>query len=101
MNIEKRNYCINAEIRNCEIRKVEEIVNTFKTKDNKEVEYHYLLISADDCECNRIYLKDKDISNINKYKRGTVGDFYVKIICEEQYGIKAKIIVTDFVESIF
>lgn len=96
---DKKTYTIRAEIKDCEIRKVEDVANTF-TKDGKEIEYHKIVLACDVGEdCDRIYLTDKDMSNLAKYKRGMVGTFKIRIDVEEDFGTKAKILVTDFIEQ--
>lgn len=96
---EKRIYHFDAKIEDCEIRKVEEYKNTFKSKDGKDIEYSYILLSVDVGEdCERIYLKDKDMANLKVYKRGMMGDFIIRIDVEEDFGSKCKFLIKDFKE---
>ena len=95
---EKRNYNLHACLHNVEVRTAEVIEDSF-TIDGREVQSKYIDIKADDENLNRIYLKDKNLDNIEKYKRGTVGTFKIVIMCEEEFKKTYKILVEDFIEE--
>lgn len=63
-----------AELRNMEVRKVEEV----DLEINDKI-YKSLAVSFDDENFDRLIFKDKDISNINKYKRGDIGTLVLNI----------------------
>ena len=88
-----RAYTLIAKIENGEIRKVEKVEKPFKTKDGKENVIRYIDIIADDDDLNRIYLKDKCMDNLEKYKRGMVGTFTLRIAIEDD-GFKKKTDIT-------
>jgi len=97
----KRKYVIRAEIKDCEIRKVEDVDASFVSRDGKQIESHYIELTCDVGDaCERIYLKDRDMSNLGKYHRGQVGTFHVRIDVEEGYGSKTKINVVSFDEKV-
>lgn len=93
--MKEKSYVIKAVIQNVEVRKVE--VESFEIKEKT---YKRLCLSCDDIDGDRIFLIDKDISNLEKYKRGMICDFYINIECVEGYKKKStKIYVTDFKEK--
>lgn len=97
---DKKTYHFNAEVKECEIRKVEDIDNSFENKKGEKVESHYILLTCDVGEdFDRVWFKDKDMSNLKKYKRGMVGTFTLRIDVEEDFGAKAKMLVVDFKED--
>lgn len=96
---EKRIYTINAEIPDCEIRAVKDVDASF-IKDGKTIESHYIELMCDVGEsCDRIYLKDKDMANLKKYKRGDIGVAKIRIDVEDDFKAKYKILVTDFIKK--
>ena len=97
---DKRLYKFTAEIKDCEIRKIEDVNSCFINENGKRVENRYILLSIDQGEqCDRLFLKDKNMDRLNKYKRGITGTFTVNILVEEEYGCKCKIYVTDFISN--
>jgi hypothetical protein len=100
MAAEKQVYHFTAEVANVEIRKVEDVDASFEGKDGKTVESHYIKLTCDVGEdMDRVFFKDKDMSNIDKYKRGMVGTVVLRVDVEEGFGAKAKFLVTDFKEN--
>lgn len=61
-------------IKNMEVRKVEET----EIEINEKI-YRSLLVYFDDENCDRLIFKDKNIENISKYERGTVGTLELTI----------------------
>lgn len=99
-SVEERVYHFNAKIENCEIRKVEQVDGSFVASDGTTREYHRILLTVDEGEdFNRIFLKDKNMENLQKYKRGMIGTFTIRVDVSEGYGGKTKFLVTDFVEG--
>ena len=94
---EKRLYNLDVQIKG-EIRKIEKVENSFKNKNGEEILTVKHIISVDDENDNRFFLTEKDNERLNLYKRGMVGIFKLRIACEEEFGIKAKIQILDFVE---
>ena len=98
--VEERVYHFNAKIENCEIRKVEQVDGSFTSPEGKEIDYHYILLTVDEGEdFNRIFLKDKNMENLQKYKRGMIGTFTIRVDVSEGYGGRTKFLVTDFMEN--
>lgn len=94
---DKRVYHFIAEVHDVEIRKVEDIDASFDGKDGKKIESHYILLTCDVGEdMERVYFKDKDMGNLEKYKRGMIGSCFIRIDVEEEFGSKAKFLVVDF-----
>ena len=48
---------------------------------------------------DRVFFKDKDMSNLDKYKHGMVGTVILRVDVEEGFGAKARFLVTDFKEQ--
>lgn len=97
---EKQVYHFTAEVKDVEIRKVEDIDNSFKDNKGNKIESHYIKLTCDVGEdMDRVFFKDKDMGNLEKYKRGMVGTFFIRIDVEEDFGSKAKFLVVDFVEN--
>ena len=93
----KELYHFIAEVKDVEIRKVEDIYASFQNSKGESVESHYIKLTCDVGEdMDRVFFKDKDMSNLDKYKRGQIGTFTIRIDVEEGFGNKAKILVTDF-----
>ena len=93
----KELYHFIAEVKDVEIRKVEDIDASFQNSKGETVESHYIKLTCDVGEdMDRVFFKDKDMSNLDKYKRGQIGTFTIRIDVEEGFGNKAKILVTDF-----
>lgn len=100
MATEKQVYHFTAEVKDVEIRKVENIDASFEGKDGKTVDSHYIKLTCDVGEdMDRVFFKDKDMGNLEKYKRGMVGTFFIRVDVEEGFGAKAKFLVTDFKEN--
>ena len=93
---EKRLYNLDVELKG-EVRKVEEVRNTFKNKNGEDIESVRHIIYVDDVNDQRVYLTEKDSTRLPLYKRGVIGIFKLRIACEEEYGVKAKIQILDFV----
>lgn len=97
MATEKRVYHFTAEVKDVEIRRVEDIDASFENKKGEKVESHYLLLTCDVGEdMDRVFFKDKDMSHLETYKRGQVGTMVIRIDVEEDFGSKAKFLVTEF-----
>ena len=92
-------YTLNCKLENVEIRKVEDVDKSFKNKKGETVEAHEILLACDDENEDRIFLHDKNMENLAKYKRGMIGTFKIRIDIEEDFGMKAKITVVDFQEG--
>ena len=74
--------------------------NNSYEKDGKKIESHYIKLTCDVGEdMDRVFFKDKDMANLEKYKRGMVGTFFIRVDVEEGFGSKAKFLVTDFKEN--
>ena len=93
-DIKKRVYTLLAEVKNVEIRKVEDTSYEFNEK-----EYHRIDLQCDDEDGERIYFTDKNMENLPRYKRGLIGTFKIRIDCETEFGTKAKITVVDFIPN--
>lgn len=98
MDREKRVYRIMAEVKDAEIRGVKAVENTFEI-DGKEVVQKFIDLKVDDENGDRIFLKDKNMDNIDKYKRGMTGTFTLSIEVEEDFKTKTTILVRDFKED--
>lgn len=99
MATEKQVYHFTAEVKDVEIRKVEDVDSSFE-KDGKTVESHYIKLTCDVGEdMDRVFFKDRNMSNLDKYKRGMVGTVVLRVDVEEGFGSKAKFLVTDFKED--
>ena len=97
MATEKQIYHFTAEVKDVEIRKVEDIDVSFENGKGEMVESHYIKLTCDVGEdMDRVFFKDKDMSNLDKYKRGMVGTVILRVDVEEGFGSKAKFLVTDF-----
>lgn len=97
MATEKQIYHFTAKVEDVEIRKVEDVDASFEDKNGKTVESHYIKLTCDVGEdMDRVFFKDKEMSNLEKYKRGMVGTFFIRVDVEEGFGSKAKFLVTDF-----
>lgn len=101
MATEKQLYHFTAEVKDVEIRRIEEVTETFPSKDGKTtIESHYIKLTCDvGEEMDRVFFRDKDMSNLNKYEKGMKGTCSVRIDVEEGFGRKATILVIDFKES--
>lgn len=99
MATEKSIYHFIAEVKDVEIRKVEDVDASFENSKGETVENHYIKLTCDVGEdMDRVFFKDKDMSNLKKYKRGMVGTFFIRVDVEEGFGTKAKFLVNDFKE---
>lgn len=93
-----RKYLIPAMVTG-EIRKTELIEREFEIEGKKVVQ-KYIDITLDDVETDeRFYLKDKNLDNMDMYKRGTIGTFKCKIEVDEGFKGKTKIHVCSFEKS--
>ena len=100
MATEKQVYHFTAEVKDVEIRKVEDVDASFENNKGEMVESHYIKLTCDVGEdMDRVFFKDKDMANLEKYKRGMVGTFFIRVDVEEGFGSKAKFLVTDFKEN--
>lgn len=100
MAAEKQVYHFTAEVKDVEIRKVEDVDASFQNAKGEAVESHYIKLTCDVGESvDRVFFKDKDMGNLEKYKRGMVGTFFIRVDVEEGFGAKAKFLVTDFKED--
>ena len=100
MATEKQVYHFTAEVKDVEIRKVEDVDASFENNKGEMVESHYIKLTCDVGEdMDRVFFKDKDMGNLEKYKRGMVGTFFIRVDVEEGFGSKAKFLVTDFKEN--
>lgn len=99
--VESKKYTLHALLKNCEIRKVILEENKFTDNTGKEIAYKHILLVCDeiDNDENRIYLKDKQIDNYEKYHRGDILDISVRIDVEEGFKGKTSILVTGFTKS--
>ena len=93
-------YHFSADIKNVEIRKVEKIETSFDV-NGKSIPVNYIQLTCDVGEnMDRLILKDKDMGNSEKYKRGMFGTFTVRIDVEETFNSNSfKMLVTNFVEE--
>lgn len=97
---EKQVYHFTATVPNVEIRKVEDVDASFTGKDGKVIESHYIKLTCDvGDDVDRAFFKDKNMGNISKYQRGDVGTLVIRIDVEEDFGSKAKFLVTDFIKE--
>ena len=94
----KRTYWIKATIHRAEIRKAEVVENNFTNAEGKEIETKYIDISLDDEAGDRFYLQDKNLENLDRYKRGTVADIDIRIDLDYEYSKKHKITIVDYKE---
>lgn len=100
MATEKQIYHFTAEVKDVEIRKVEDVDASFQNSKSETVESHYIKLTCDVGEdMDRVFFKDKDMANLEKYKRGMVGTFFIRVDVEEGFGAKAKFLVIDFKED--
>lgn len=99
MATEKQVYRFTAEVKDVEIRKVEDVDASFQNAKGEVIESHYIKLTCDAGESmERVFFKDKDMGNLEKYKRGMIGTFFIRVEVEEGFGAKAKFFVTDFKE---
>lgn len=97
---EKLSFHFTAEVRDVEIRKVTDIDASFTDKAGKQVESHYLLIKGEaGVNEDTVYFRDKNMGNLQKYKRGMVGTFFLRLDAEDDFSSMAKFIVKDFKEN--
>ncbi len=97
--MEKRSYTMVVQMNNVEIRNVEMVEKEFEVTEKGEAKVitsRYLDIKADDENCERIYLKDKNVDNLENYHRGDIGTFTLRIACEEEFKKKYDITVISF-----
>lgn len=84
-----------------EVRKVVHETSTFDDKNGNPQTYHHLLLSIDDDEENRVYLKDSHLEDSVLYAKGVTGTFILTV--EMQIGfyknVKAgtKVTVKNFI----
>ena len=100
MATEKQLYHFTAEVKDVEIRKVERIDYTFNNSKGEPVETHYIQLTCDAGDnMDRVVFKDKDVANLDRYKRGMIGTAIIRVDYEEGYGSKTKFTLVDFRES--
>lgn len=110
MAVRKQIFHFTAEVKNVEIRKIEEIDGSWINKDGKFIDYHYIRLTCDDAEQNRVFFRDNNMENLQKYKRGMIGTVVLRIDAEESFETdcnrrkyslyeRAKFRVIDFVEN--
>lgn len=93
----KELYHFIAEVKDVEIRKVEDIDASFENSKGEKIDSHYIKLTCDAGEnVDRVFFKDRDMSRLDTYERGQIGTFTIRIDVEEGFGNKAKILVTDF-----
>ena len=98
MATEKQVYHFTAEVKEVEIRKVEDVDASFTNNKGETVESHYIKLTCDVGEdMDRVFFKDKNMENLTKYKRGMIGTIVLRVDVEEGFGAKAKFLVTDFI----
>ena len=91
-----RSYTLKSEMKNVEIRKAEIITSSFENNKGENQEYSYIDIMADDEEENRIFLRDKNIDNLSKYQKGTIGTFRIWINITEGFKGKKEVLLQSF-----
>lgn len=82
-----------------EVRKASILDTSFESKDGKKIEGAVVEILVDDDDTERFYLIDKDPGNLEKYQRGMIGTFTLRVDLERKFGagnFDAKISVIDF-----
>lgn len=57
-----------------EVRKVDEVEFEIEDKVYRSLQVHF-----DDADCNRLVFKDKQVENLEKYKRGQIGTLTLAI----------------------
>ncbi len=88
-----------AELKDVEIRKVEQ-VNTSFVKDGKEIDVKFLHVFCDTSDLERIVIRDKDLSNLEKYKKGAIGTLKLRFDVADSFGVKIeKMTLVDFIEN--
>lgn len=85
----------------CEIRKAEQLDNSFVSKDGKTINSSSILLKVDDDDEERIELIDKDMSHLAAYKKGQVGTMTLRLDIMKDFGTKytAQILVVSFEED--
>ena len=73
-----------AEIKNLEVRKIEELEYKINDKTYKSLNIHF-----DNEDCDRIVIKDGNYGNKEKYKRGMIGTAIIRISSDNKIA-KAK-----------
>ena len=91
-----RSYTLKSEMKNVEIRKAEIITSSFENNKGENQEYSYIDIMADDEEENRIFLRDKNIDNLSKYQKGTIGTFKLWFNITEGFKGKKEVLLQSF-----
>ena len=72
-----------------EIRKVEEVVNSFVDKNGVTRESRAICLKVDDDDEERIELVDKNSDNIASYRKGMVGTFTLRLDLEKKFAVGA------------
>ena len=85
----------------CEIRKAEQLDNSFTSKDGKEINSSSILVKVDDDEEERVELIDKNMSHLSAYKKGQVGTMTLRMDIMKEFGSKytAQMLVVSFEED--
>jgi hypothetical protein len=86
-------------LENIEIRKVEREHTDFVSKSGQKVVRDKVLLHCDDQDGERVFLRDYDFGNFEKYSRGQVGTFVVRIDVEEGWKAKTLISIVDFIPN--
>lgn len=85
-----------------EVRKVEELDNSFTSKDGKQIESKAIAIKVDDDDGERVELIDRSSDHLTGYKRGMMGTFTLRLDLEKKFGVgkyDAVMTVIDFKED--
>ena len=85
-----------------EIRKVEEIDNSFEGKDGKVIESKSVLLKIDDDEEERVELYDKNSDNLTNYRKGQIGTFTLRLDYKPTFGagnFEGKMLIIEFEED--
>lgn len=95
-----------AEVKDMEVRKVEVVENTIKSKEEGKADtvYRYIQVGFDDENGDRHIFKDKAVDeHAELYHRGDIGTLYLEIITEDvsKKGTtfvqeKTKVLIHDF-----
>lgn len=102
MAVEKQFFHFTAIVKNVEIRKAEIIDGSWRNKEGKLIDYHYIRLTCDDVEQERVFFRDNNIGNLQKYKRGMIGTVILRVDAEENkcnLYEKAKFRVVDFIAT--
>lgn len=97
---DKRVFHFTTKVEDVELRMAKKVDNTFadkKTGEVRESSYIQLRFDVGDPELEEeLWIKDRTMSNLERYKRGATGTLTLRIDIEEEFGAKAKMTVIDF-----